>query len=107
MMVAPSTMVAELLIGIKHWWKKSTYAYLNEPAVTASVDIFHFLQNSSRCGSSRARLAPSPGPTARRSSRWATPGSSPPFTGPESEQTVCRSLVLEGGSMGLSQIWFL
>lgn len=38
MMVAPSTMVAELRIGIKHWWKKSTYAYLNEPAVTASVD---------------------------------------------------------------------
>ncbi|KAE8803027.1 Exosome complex component RRP41 [Hordeum vulgare] len=28
-------------------WKKSTYAYLNEQAVMASVDIFHFLQNSS------------------------------------------------------------
>ncbi|CAM0903373.1 unnamed protein product [Alopecurus aequalis] len=28
----------EARIGIKHWWKKSTYAYLNEPAVTTSVD---------------------------------------------------------------------
>ncbi|XP_037486738.1 uncharacterized protein LOC119365228 [Triticum dicoccoides] len=38
MMVAASSRVAELRIGIKHWWKKSTYAYLNEPAVTASMD---------------------------------------------------------------------
>uniref|UniRef100_A0ACD5V3M4 Uncharacterized protein n=1 Tax=Avena sativa TaxID=4498 RepID=A0ACD5V3M4_AVESA len=28
----------EARVGIKHWWKRSTYAYLNEPAVTTSVD---------------------------------------------------------------------
>ncbi|KAM0846282.1 hypothetical protein ACQ4PT_055771 [Festuca glaucescens] len=28
----------EARVGIKHWWKRSTYAYLNEPAVTTSMD---------------------------------------------------------------------
>ncbi|KQJ84033.1 uncharacterized protein LOC100821464 [Brachypodium distachyon] len=37
-MVGIAASGAEARIGIKHWWKRSTYAYLNEPAVTTSTD---------------------------------------------------------------------
>ncbi|KAL5214659.1 hypothetical protein ABZP36_003811 [Zizania latifolia] len=32
---AVATNSTEGRIGIKHWWRKSTHAYLNEPAVTS------------------------------------------------------------------------
>ncbi|KAL5216621.1 hypothetical protein ABZP36_008022 [Zizania latifolia] len=32
---AAATNSTERRIGIKHWWRKSAYAYLNEPAVTS------------------------------------------------------------------------
>ncbi|KAG8044273.1 hypothetical protein GUJ93_ZPchr0014g47208 [Zizania palustris] len=32
---AAATNSTEGRVGIKHWWRKSAYAYLNEPAVTS------------------------------------------------------------------------